>query len=125
MFDVKKQKTARQQQVAAKEKPQIKKTKNTKAFQLSKVFVADALVVHLGGRDGRREGGREWASHLPIGKQQNMIKSRSTTTITTVLSDGDFAEQATRKDFTISDAPRERQTHTHTPERQRYEWVSE
>ncbi len=52
-----------------------------------------------------------------------MIKSRSTTTIKTVLFDGDFAEKATRKDFTISDAPRERQTHTHThtPERQRYE----
>jgi hypothetical protein len=56
----------------------------------------------------------------PIGKQQTMIKSRSTTTITIVLFDSAFAEQATRKDFTISDAPRERQTppHTHTHPRE-------
>jgi len=50
MFDVKKQKTARQKQVAAKDNPKKKKNKNknkTKAFQLSKVFVADALAMHM------------------------------------------------------------------------------
>ncbi len=54
MFDVKKQKTARQQQVAAKDNPKKKKQNKTKAFQLSKVLVADALVVHMGGREGVR-----------------------------------------------------------------------
>jgi hypothetical protein len=53
MFDVKKQKTARQQQVAAKDNPK------TKAFQLCEVVDADALVVHMGGREGGREGRKE------------------------------------------------------------------
>jgi hypothetical protein len=53
MFDVKKQKTARQQQVAAKDNPK------TKAFQLCEVVVADALVVHMGGREAGKEGRKE------------------------------------------------------------------
>jgi hypothetical protein len=56
MFDVKKQKTARQQQVAAKDNP---KTKQKPSNYVKKLLPMLLLCTWVGGREGRKEGRRE------------------------------------------------------------------